>query len=280
MKQGILLLIFCFSGWMASAQVENPATQLTSTSERCNCPTNAKLNHGTLYFAFGYNRGYYSKSDIRFEDQGQGKYDFTLYDVIGKDRPGFDQILNSNISIPQYVFRIGYFFNKKKDLGIEINYDHAKYIASDEQRVRIKGNVDGNYLDTDTVIGKPFIAFEHTNGANFAILNLVKRKTLLHDKTNNHWLSVLGKAGGGFVYPRTDATLFGVRRDDKFHVAGYIAGVDVALRYDFFHHFFIENEAKYTFVNYTDALLPFGGRAHHHFFAFEYILTAGVSINL
>jgi len=248
--------------------------------EKYNCPTNAKLNHGTLYFSFGYNRDWFSRSDIRFKDDGQGKYDFVAYNLEAADRPGFDQILTSNISIPQYSFRIGYFFNNKHDLGIEINYDHAKYVVKDQQRFRIKGIVNGSYMDADTTIGKPFLAFEHTNGANFASLFLVKRFSLLHDKSTNHWLSLLAKAGGGFVYPRTDATLFGVRRDEKFHVAGYLAGVDLGLRYDFFHHFFIENEIKYSFVHYTNALLPFGGTANHHFYAFEYILTVGASVNL
>ena len=33
-----------------------------------------------------------------------------------------------NITIPQFVVHAGYYFNNKKDIGIEINYDHAQNI--------------------------------------------------------------------------------------------------------------------------------------------------------
>jgi hypothetical protein len=139
----------------------------------------------------------------------------------------------------------------------------------------MKGKFFGRELDTTIIVGKPFLAFEHTNGANFAMFMAMKRKDVLHSANGNHWLSLIGRAGGGFVFPRTDCTINGLRRDDQFHVAGYIIGVDAGLRYDFHHRIFFENEAKGSFVNYTSALLPYQGRAHHHFWAFEYIFTLG-----
>src|SRR5690349_17704858 len=88
---------------------------------------------GTFYITWGYNKDYFSKSDLHFRNSGSDQYNFTLYDVKAKDRPGFKDIFNANISIPQYVYRLGYFFGGEKNLGIEINFDHTKYVMRDDQ---------------------------------------------------------------------------------------------------------------------------------------------------
>ena len=271
MKKILLpLIVFLFISVIMMAQ---------ETTSR-NHPYSTKSKHGILSISWGYNLDWYSKSDIHFKDKRNGLYDFVIEDAIAKDRPGLSQIFYSDLAIPQYAFRIGYLTGKNRDWGFEINYDHSKYVVVDGQTVHIKGNYFGEYLDNDTIVGKPFLAFEHTNGANFFMFMAMKRQTLLHDKKQNHWLSAIGRIGGGFVFPRTDATINGNRRDDQFHIAGYIAGVDIGVRYDFYKYFFLENEVKGSFVNYTSALLPYAGRANHHFWAFEYILTFGVNVNL
>ena len=90
-----------------------------------------------------------------------------------------------------------------------------------------------------------------------------------------HWLSGIIKPGIGFVFPRTDVTIFGNRRNDTYHVAGYVIGLDMGLRYDLFRHFFIETSGKMSFANYNKVYLPGDGRAKQKFAAFEYILTIG-----
>ena len=228
------------------------------------------------YFSWGYNLDWYSKSDIHFSDtRRNGNYDFVIENAKAEDRPGIRDVFSTNISIPQYSFRIGFFGGAKRDWGFEFNYDHAKYVVSNGQTVRFRGKYFGKEYDQDTIVGKPFLAFEHTNGANFAMFMATKRKDIFHTANGNHWLSLIGRAGGGFVFPRTDCTINDMRRDDQFHVAGYIIGLDGGLRYDFHHRIFFENEAKFSFVNYTSALLPYQGRARHHFWAFEYIFTLG-----
>ncbi|MFN5346049.1 MAG: hypothetical protein ACK44N_03100 [Bacteroidota bacterium] len=228
------------------------------------------------YFSWGYNLDWYTKSDIHFSDSRRnGYYDFVIEDAKAEDRPGIRDVFSTDLAIPQYSFRIGFFGGAKRDWGFEFNYDHAKYVVQDGQSVRFKGKYFGKQYDTDTIIGKPFLAFEHTNGANFAMFMATKRMDVMHSKNGNHWLSLIGRVGGGFVFPRTDCTINNLRRDDQFHVAGYLVGVDAGLRYDFHHRIFFENEAKWSFVNYTSALLPYQGRARHHFWAFEYIFTLG-----
>ena len=254
---------------------------LFSQEEACNCPGGVKKGKGSFYGAWGYNRDWYSGSDIHFHNNGSDNYDFTLYDVKAKDRSGFSDILRNTleITIPQYVYRFGYYFNNKHDLGVELNFDHAKYVMVQDQEVHIKGQIHGTVLDKDTVLYNEFLRFEHTNGANFMMGNFLKRKNLFRSSNNKHWLSAIVKTGVGIVIPKTDVTIFGNRLDNRFHIAGWIAGVETGLRYDF-KHFFMEATAKGTFANYADVLVIGTGKANHHFFTFEAIACAGYQIGL
>ncbi len=245
---------------------------------RCNCPQQSKAGKGTLYFTGGYNLDWFSKSDIHFRDKKTDDYDFTLYDLKAVDRDGLANLFNQDITIPQYSFRIGYFFNDKHDLGIEINYDHVKYVVVDGQTVHLKGEIRGAYYNQDTTFNRDFVDFEHTNGANYAMLMFIKRINLLKSGNKKHWVGAVCKGGAGFVYPRSDTRIFGVRRNDRYHVAGYVAGLEAGLRYDFFKYFFAETTAKGAFANYLNVLLHGKGRAHHHFFSLEWIFTIGLQV--
>jgi hypothetical protein len=249
------------------------------SQEACNCPGGGKKGKGIFYAAWGYNRDWFSPSDLHFQNSGSDNYDFTLYNVKAKDRSGFSQLLKTaahgDITIPQYVYRLGYYFNNKHDLGIEINFDHAKYVMIGGQTVHITGQIHGVEIDKDTVLGSDFLKFEHTNGANFLMGNFIKRKNFMHSENNKHWLSAILKTGAGIMIPKTDVTLFGTRIDNKFHIGGWLTGVETGFRYDGFRHFFMEATAKGSFVDYTDVLTVGTGRANHSFWCFEAILCAG-----
>jgi hypothetical protein len=266
----IILILICLGLKPAFCQKQNA---------KCTCPV-PKPGKGTFYFLFGYNLDWFSKSDIHFKDTETSNYDFTLYDVEAVDRPGLKNMLHSNITIPQYSFRLGYYFKNRCDLGIEINYDHVKYVAVDNQPVHLKGTIEGVFYDKDTIMQPAFVRYENTNGANYCIVNLVKRITLLCTKNRKHYLSTVLKAGGGFVFPRTSSTILGRHRNDTYHVAGYVLGADAGLRYDFFRNFCFETSLKGAFANYTDVLLAGKGRANQHFFSLEYIFTLGIQFPL
>ena len=257
--------------------------------ENCNCPGQHKKGKGTAYISWGYNKDWFSRSNIHFENKSSSNYskngstdyyDFTFYDLKAKDRPGFKDIFRTDLSIPQYVYRLGYYFNDKKDLGIEINFDHVKYVMIDYQTARLKGNIRGTEYDKDTVITPDFLRFEHSDGANFLMLSLLKRKNILKSGNNKHWLSAVFKGGAGIVVPRTDVILFGDHLNNRFHVAGYVTGIDLELRYDFLKHFFLEFSGKGTFANYLNVLTIGNGKANHHFFTFEMILSGGFQFPL
>jgi hypothetical protein len=251
----------------------------------CDCPGLWKMGKGTIYFAWGYNRDWFSKSDIHFKNKGSWdtnkgeyqSYDFTIYDAKAHDRSQLKYIFKTDLTIPQYNYRLGYYFNNKKDLGIEINFDHVKYIMTDYQTLHVKGWVNGTYIDQDTLIDPDnFVHFEHSDGANFLFLNFIKRQRLLVSHNKKHWLSAIGKIGAGVVIPRTDVELWGERINNCFHVAGYGFGLDGGLRYDFFRRFFLEYTLKVSYTNFVNAIAIGNGRANHYFYTGENILTLGV----
>ncbi len=246
----------------------------------CKCGSVFKSGKGSFYITWGYNLDWFSKSNLHFKGDDFGGYDFTLYKVKAHDNPGLGYIFNSDLSIPQYVYRVGYYFNNKNLTGVEIAFDHTKYIMTQNQKVRVKGTIQGEVIDKDTIVGRDFLMFEHTNGANFLMANFIKRYCLYTTENIKHRLQLVMKAGAGIVIPKTDVTLFGQRLNNRFHVAGYVAGLDVGLRYDLFRYMFVETSLKGVFANYTNVLTVGDGRAHHHFFAGEYIFAAGFQIGI
>lgn len=257
--------------------------------EVCNCPAQTKVGKGSIYFSWGYNRDWYSKSDIHFKNTtgemnpvtGQpDNYDFTLYNLTAKDRPGFANLLTTPITIPQYSYRLGYYFNNKRDIGLEINFDHAKYLVNDWQTAKIKGHIGNQVYDNNNIVLDPnnFLHLQHTNGANFLMLNFLKRQKLFASKNKKHWVSGVVKAGGGIVIPRTFVTMWGEHSHNFWNIAGPCAGVETGLRYDIYKYIFLEYTAKGTFANYTNVLTIRSGRANHHFWAFENILTLGFQL--
>ena len=80
------------------------------------------------------------------------------------------------------------------------------------------------------------------------------------------------------MIPKTDVTLFGQRLDNRFHVAGFIAGIETGLRFDAFKHVFLECTVKGSYANYLNVLVMGAGKANHHFWTLENILTFGIQI--
>lgn len=272
-----LLTAFLFS-FLYSFSQESVGTGTLST----------KKKKGSIYLMFGYTRCAYSKSTIHFVDHSNkyypetGRYhdyDFTIYDATAHDRPDFDKIPDViNITIPQFVVRGGYYFNNKKDFGIEINYDHAKYVVDNYQKVRVKGNFNGDYVDKDTILDPDnFLHFEHTDGANFWMINFLKRWKV-YEPSRNFNVGLVAKPGAGIVYPRTDVTMLGTRLNNNWHIAGWIVGVEAGLRVEFLKHGVFEFMGKGSFADYTQVLVlgKGNGKANHHFFTGQLTMTLGV----
>jgi hypothetical protein len=246
---------------------------------------------GTIYLGWGYNKDWYSRSNIRFQNNNPQfingipyTYDFTIYNAKATDRPDFDKIKDlANITIPQFGFRIGYFFNNRSDFGIELNYDHTKYVVDDYQKVRIKGQINNQHFDKDTILDPVnFLHFEHTDGANFWMFNFIKRWKLIESKNRKNNLGLIIKPGVGFVYPRTAVKLFGSDMNNNWKISGLVAGIEAGLRMEFLKNGFIELTGKGVYADYINTLVQGKGlgKASHKFWAAEAILIVGYQFKL
>lgn len=234
----------------ASAQIDSTTRTPRRLPRKVDKSRAIPEEKGSFYIAFGYNKNWYSSSDVRVHDES-GDYDFTLHNLKAKDRPHFNEILRVAISIPQYGYRMGYWMPNGK-WGVEIKFDHAKYIQNPNQTLRLTGNINGTFYDQDTLVTDKFLQFEHTDGANFLMLNGMYRHAL-HERHNLKVFAV-GKFGAGIVVPRSDVTLFGQRWNHCFHVAGQIAGGEAGIRTEFFRWFFIETSVKGVYANFNTVL--------------------------
>jgi hypothetical protein len=227
-----------------------------------------ETKNGIIYGGFGSFRIFYSNSDITFQKNGHPGFDFTLYDVKARDEGG----LHFNTA-PMFAWELGYYFKKKK-FGLEYHYDHIKYYVEEDQRVHMKGSINGVILDKDTTLGADFVKMEHSDGGNYAMVNVVKWIPLAADKKGNHVLNAVVKGGLGLVNPKTNTTIMGEHRDDKYHISGYVTGIETGLRYNFFRHFFLQGSFKGTYANYSQFLIA-GGYGHQRWFAAQFIYMLG-----
>jgi hypothetical protein len=241
--------------------------------------TNLKFIKG-MYIQWGYNKEWYTKSTIHFRDLTDGiRHDFTIYHAVAHDQGDLDALYKKpmQISIPQYNYRIGFYLNDTHSKAIELNYDHTKYIVDDFQRLHAKGSIGSKYFDKDTAFIGTDMHLEHTNGANFYHINFVQQY-LFKNKNGQNRFSILWKAGGGVLIPKTDIMLSGRRMDNCFHIAGYCLGAEGGGRWYAGRKLFFESTAKTGFANYTNALTPGVGKVNHYFGYFELIGTIGYDI--
>lgn len=230
---------------------------------------------GEFYFSWGYNKEWYTKSDLHINQPELGNK-YTFENVRAHDNPGWDKgIFDRAMTIPQYNYRIGYFF--KDDLAIEINFDHTKYII-DRQEVHFKGTMDNKPVDATTGWNENngFYYFLN-NGANFLLFNIVKRWDLYQHPRDKIRIDVLAKAGVGPVIPHVENSLFGQKNNPGFQIGGWNVGVENAVRATFFKYAYLEFAHKVDYARYAH-LNIYKGKARQAFGTYELILNLGVTI--
>ena len=242
-----------------------------------------KERSGEFYFSWGYNTEWYTHSNVSIDQPSQGN-SYTFLGISGHDHKGWDEGLFSKaITIPQYNYRIGYFFNKKKQLAIEINFDHTKFIFGDNQMVHMKGKfnnkpIDAEVLFADSTEGSTSSSYYYlNNGANFLLINIVKRWPIYMNRKETIRIDGLGKAGIGPVIPHVQNKFFDQPENDPhFQIGGWNIGIEAALRATFFHYVFLEYSNKLDYARYS-GLKIYEGTAKQAFGTYEMILNLGVS---
>jgi hypothetical protein len=251
-------------------------------------PTEAKASKkkerkGEFYFSWGYNTEWFTHSNLKINQPSLGN-NFTFEDISGHDHKGWDDgLFTKPVSIPQYNYRIGYIFNKEKGLGVEINFDHTKFIFGDNQMVHIKGQyagkpVDGQVLFASSSPGSLDSSYYYlNNGANFLLFNIVKRWPIWINKKETIRIDGLGKFGIGPVIPHVQNKFFDQPENDPhFQFGGWNVGVEGDLKVTFFHYIFLEYGNKLDYARYS-GLKIYQGTAKQAFGTYEMILNLGVS---
>ena len=234
--------------------------------------------HGEFYFSWGYNTEWYTHSSVKI-NQPSLENNYRFDHVQGHDHRGWDEGLFSKaLTIPQYNYRIGFLFGDKKDLGIEINFDHTKFIFPDGP-AHIKGTLNGRSVDSTVNFTRENGFYYYlNNGANFLLFNIVKRWHWTTNKKENIKLDALGKFGIGPVIPHVDNGFFGKSNDADFQFGGWNTGVEGALRSTFFKHIYLELAGKLDYARYSN-LKVYEGTAKQAFGTAEVILNLGYTFH-
>lgn len=234
---------------------------------------------GMFYISWGYNREAYSNSDIHFKNTETDNYDFVLVNAPAHDKAGFNDglsnFLDRDLTIPQYNLHLGYMFNNKHDLGIELSWDHLKYVVNDNATMHITGQIRGNQIDKDTFVTPNFIHLQHTNGNNYLMLNLVKRRTFYTNKYIS--VDVLGKVGAGPLVSYSISTILGNNNSGRFRIHGYVIGTSICSRLNIYKYLFIQPSFQFAFADYLSTELGADavGRATHRFTSYTFMLEGG-----
>jgi hypothetical protein len=241
-------------------------------AEDCFCQKIPGSKSHELYIGVGIHRSFFSRSDIHLSSSVQPGFDFTLNNVRGKDDEGF----NFRNGAPQYNYVIGY-YSHKHNWGIEFGFDHIKYYARQNQPVHIQGHISNEYFNTDTLLVPSFVTFEHSDGANYALFKFLKRLAITANRKNNHALQVVLKGGAGPVIPKTNSTIMGRHRDDRYNIAGYVIAIETGLHYPFARFLFAEAGAKGVYANYKTILIA-NGKGSQAWFGLHFHLLVGASL--
>lgn len=252
-------------------------------------PVMQPYKKGRMYVYWGWNRGFYSNSDITMRGDD---YSLKLHNVRAHDRitkPVFnynDYFKLSNITIPQTNVRVGYFF--KDNWNISVGIDHMKYVMDNNRMVRATGSIEreGRFkgvYDNEILLEEDFLTFEHTDGLNYANVEVERYTHLKGLFSGNLSVGVFLGGGVGVVVPKTNAKFLDYERSDRFHLSGVgtsvKAGVDILI----FKNLNVKFEAKQGYINMPDIRMHekgVNGKAKQAFWFTEFAGTIGVNFNV
>ena len=254
---------------------------------------------------WGYNRDYYTPSDINFRGPG---YNFTLHNVTASDKPekvNSTYVEPSKMAVPQYNLRVSYYITER--MNISFGQDHMKYVMHNNQPATIQGYIDplaiqraqlnpsqkslpylylfpghvnqyAGYHNNETInITPDFLQFEHTDGLNYFFLDFGYTMPIIISKNGQHGLSLVSSFGAGPVVLRSDVRLFGEGLNNHFHLSGYALAAYLAFRFDLFSFIYIEAGFKGGYIDLPDILVNGRSkdRASQHMGFLEKIIYIG-----
>jgi hypothetical protein len=253
-----------------------------------------------IYFSWGYNRGFHSKSDATFKT-ADGT--FTIHDTVGRDRQSkdiLDYVIPSRIPIPQYNLRIGYQLNDHWD--IVAGLDHMKWVFDNQLKYEVTGDYNHTVFvpdpsgDPALLTGLTFdqvkqtgdvrwLSFEHTNGYNYVHAGAIYKSNLFTSRNGDFKIDTGIGAGAGIMVPQTTVKYHqdtwwnwqGV--DNQFHVAGFGGHAEAKIQLGY-KNFFIEPVVRGTYIKINNALVQSQGEVLEHtpIGSIQFIVQGGYKI--
>lgn len=234
-------------------------------------------NKGLFYAHWGYNKSFFSRSDIQFIS---ANYNVIFKNISASDRPSpFNAgVYIGDFTVPQYVFRFGYFPFAR--FHFSIGMDHLKYVVDQEQKTTITGDVNsaffpkfgGHHQDDTFIVHGDDLSFEHTNGLNILSLDIDYLQPIYSFHRRNIWITWNSGIGSSLVITKTDVRIFNEGIDNRFHLSGYAFFLKTGPRIEFWKWVAIGLDWKAGYVNLPSVLIENDAdkRAKHHFYYVEY----------
>ena len=211
--------------------------------------------------------------------------------MIAKDRPvpfGADYFKPRNIWIPQYNYRIGWFFHDR--WSVSLGLDHMKYVVVQDQVVRMDGYVNGSrsiqYTTSegsrDVKLTPDLLTYEHTDGLNLLSVDLDHYDPLWASGDARFELRAYEGVHAGPVIPRSDVRLFGKGLNNHFNVAGVGVGAQVGLHFTLWKHLYIRNALKAGWIDLPRVLTTGNSedRASQHFWFVQHAIVVGAQFHI
>ncbi len=203
---------------------------------------------GTISLSWGYNRSFFTKSNIHFKGAG---YDFTLFKVEAYDHPEpFTTSYRQVIFPEQFNIQVGYFIKHNWELSLSLA--RMRYIIADENRVHLSGTIDpqmnstwkGEHTGLPVTTHRDSFHYEN-NVLNSARLSLTRIDNRLYFG-RRRWLmisSMLGITIEGLISNNT-FTFAQKKSLNTSSFSGYGFSINAGLRFEFFQRFFISTCAR------------------------------------
>ena len=229
-----------------------------------------------LYVSWGYNADLFKRADLHLAQPSLGN-DFVLHGVQSHDQKGWTDLFNNSLTTSQSSARIGYFFNAKQDLALELNFEHVRFLVTQDQTVRMTGTLNSAPVDQTVTLTEDFLRYKLNNGANFLLVNVVKRLPLVGEPGKRGSIAVLLKAGAGFGFPHPTNSVFGQENTPGFQFGGLDLGVEGAVRFHLLGLLYLEFAQKGIYAHYS-GLKIHDGRAAHDIWTYLTALSLGTSL--
>ena len=279
MKKKFLVLLAGLAAFSQAVQAQN-ASPDNQVSEKLKKDLSGLGKKGEWYFSWGYNKEWYTGSNLHIKQPSLGN-DYTFVDVRAHDKPGWDHdFFSKGLTIPQYNYRIGYFF--KDNWALEISFDHTKYVVATNQLLHVKGTVNGQQVNEfisnrPDANGNRYLEYQLNNGANFLMANIVHRTHLTN--FNKPWFdaSLFLKGGLGVMVPHVDATINGQHNNADFQFGGFGADAEAGVRATFWRHAYLEFANKIDGLAYSHLHIG-NGEAKQTFGCYQLVLSLGLTL--